>query len=105
MHVSIVGLFHSSSLLALFSSSVVQLESGGSLASLVGKGGVCSQSCHYESVCPTEPKAMAPLSVSVCEWGVGWGWKGRVFCSHSAILVDPRGSFGNLEIIFLELWQ
>lgn len=104
MHVSIVALLHSSSLLALFSSSVVPVESGGSSASIMGKGGVCNQSCHYESVCPTELKAMAPLSVSVCEGGAGWGWKGRVFCSHSAILEDPRGSLGNLEIIFLELW-
>lgn len=43
-----------------FSSSVVAVESGGSGASVVGKGGVSTQ-----SVCPADTTIMPPVSVSV----------------------------------------
>ena len=45
-----------------------------------------------------------PLTVCLCVEGVGWGCKRKTFCSHSAISVDPRGSFGNLEMLFLGEW-
>lgn len=56
-----------------------------------------------ESVYPTDTKTMPSLRVFLCVEGVGWGCKGRVL-SHSAILVDPRGSFGNLQMLFLGEW-
>lgn len=73
------------------------MESGGAAASVVGKGGLSTQ-----SVCHAATTIMPPLSAF--ERGVGWGPRGSIcICSHSAILVDPRASLSHLGVI-LEAW-